>query len=88
MAGIEDELRGITESSRILKKYLYTNALLYETVIDSQTQRINYGYQSGREGKRKIRRMGLNIHTRYKLDNQQGSTIEHRALGSIFCNNL
>jgi len=28
-----------------------TNELIYKTEIDSQTQKINYGYQRGRWGK-------------------------------------
>ena len=49
-----------------------------------------YGYQ-GRNmgGSDKLGDWDWHTHTTiYKLDNQQGPTVEHRELYSIFCNNL
>ena len=49
-----------------------------------------YGYQRGRlAGRDKLGDWDWHIHTTiYKIDNQQGPTVEHRELYSIFCNNL
>ena len=47
-----------------------------------------YGYKRGSGGgiDQELRR---NIHTTtYKIDNQQGPSIQHKELYSIFCNNL
>ena len=30
----------------------------------------------------------VNVKKRYKIDNQQGTTVQYRELSSIFCNNL
>ena len=46
------------------------------------------GYQRGR-GVDKLGVWDEQIHTTiYKIDNQQGPTVQHRELYSIFCNNL
>ena len=49
-----------------------------------------YGYQRGKErGRDKLGGWDEQIHTTiYKIDNQQGHTVQHRELYSIFCNNL
>ena len=51
-----------------------------------------YGYQrgKGREGRRdKLRVWDQQIHTtKYKTDNPQGPTVQHRDLYSTSCNNL
>ena len=45
-----------------------------------------YGYQKGKTGINQ--EFGIKIHTTiYKIDNQQGPTIQHRKLYPIFCNN-
>ena len=49
-----------------------TNELTYKPLIDSQTQKTNYGYQRGRGGRDKLGIWDQQIHTTiYKIDNQQ-----------------
>ena len=49
-----------------------------------------YGYQRGKlEGRGKLGVWDWHIYTAvFKIDNQQGCTVQHRELYSIFCNNL
>ena len=48
-----------------------------------------YGYQRGKGGRDKLEVWDQQIHTTiYKTGKQQGPTVQHRELYSIFCNNL
>ena len=49
-----------------------------------------YGYQRGNVGGRdKLGVWDYHIHTTiYKIDNQQGPTVQHKELYSVLCNNL
>ena len=45
---------------------------LYKTETDSQAEKINYGYQSGKGGD-KLEEFGINIYKQvYKIGKQQG----------------
>ena len=56
-----------------------------------QTHRLRkqtYGYQRGKVGGSKLGVWDWHVHTAvFKTDNQQGPTVQHRDLYSIFCNN-
>ena len=64
-----------------------TNELTYKTDTDSQTE--NKLRVTRREG---LGRGGINLEfihiLLYKIDNQQGPTVLHKELFSIFCDNL
>ena len=47
-------------------------------------------YQRGEEvGRERNYEFGISIHTAiYQLDNQEGSTVQHRELYTVPCNNL
>ena len=48
-----------------------------------------YCYQRGKEGRDKLGVWDERMHTTvYKIDKQQGPTVQHRELYSVFCNNL
>ena len=48
-----------------------------------------YGYQKGGGERDKLGVWDENIHTTmFKIDNQQGPTVQHRELYSISCKNL
>ena len=55
-----------------------------------ETHKQTYGYQRGNTGgKDKLGVWDQQIHTTiYKIDNQEGPTVQHRDLYSIYCNNL
>ena len=65
----------------------YVNELIYKT--DSETQKTNLCCQRQSGGVTNQGVWNKNIHTTiYAIDNQQGSTIQHWELYSLFCNNL
>ena len=45
-----------------------TNVFIHNTEIDSQIQKTNYGYQTGRRGQGYVRSLGLTD----RIDKQQG----------------
>ena len=67
-----------------------TNELISKQKEDSQAQKTNLELPKGRSSRREINyKVGINIHTTvYKTDNQEGSTVEHRELYTLSCNNL
>ena len=66
-----------------------TNELIYRTETDSQTQKTNLWLPKGKGGRDKLGVWGQQIHTTvYKIDKQQGPTVQHRELYSISYNNL
>ena len=69
-----------------------TKTLIYETETDSQTQRTDLWFSRGKHGTGGInQKPGINTNTLttiYKIDNQQGPTVQHKELYSIFCDNL
>ena len=73
------------------KKKNDTNELIYKTEIDSQTQRTNLRLPKGKQ-RHKRDKLGVwdqQIQTTiYKIDKQQGPSIQHRELSSMSCNNL
>ena len=73
-----------------LKKKKDTNEPIYKTEIYSQTQKTNLWLPKGKGvGRDKLGIWYQQILTTvYKIDNQQGPTIQHRELYSISCNNL
>ena len=86
-----------TEKDNIIQQRLYveskkndTNELIYKTEADSQTQKTNLWLPKGKGGRRN--KLGIweqHIYTTtYKTDKQQGPTVQHRELYSIFCNKL
>ena len=72
------------------KKMIQAN--LFTKQKQTQTHRLQkqtYGYQRLTKGKEKLGVWDWHIHTTiFKTDNQQGPTIQHRELCSLFCNNL
>ena len=47
-----------------------------------------YGYQGEKRGRARSAVWDRHVYTTiFKIDNQQGPTVQHRELGSIFCNN-
>ena len=66
------------------------NELIYKTETDSQTQETNVWLPKGKGSRGGINQeVGINIYTTiYKIDNQQGPTVQHRELCSILYNNL
>ena len=68
---------------RILKKwYKWFFELVYKAEPDHRLRELTYGYQ-GRWGVEKVQGKG-----KLGVWDWQGSTIQHRELCSIFCNNL
>ena len=67
-----------------------TNELIYETETDSQTKTMNFGYQWGRmEGRDSQGVWDPHLHTAvFKMDNQQGPTVQHREVCSVLCGSL
>ena len=67
-----------------------TSELIYETKIDSQTQKKKKKLMVTKGEKRVRNKLGINrLHTTiYKIDKQPGPTVWHRALYSLSCNNL
>ena len=62
-------------------------------IKQKQSHRVSkqtYGYQGGRMGSRDSYGVwNSHVHTAiFKMDDQQGPTVEQRKLNSIFCNNL
>ena len=68
-------------------KYV-TNELIYKTETDFRHRKQTYGYQRGKEvGRDKLGVWDQQIQTTvYKVDKQQGPTVQHRELYSISCN--
>ena len=64
-----------------------TNEFIYETETDSQTQRTDLWLQEGGAvGEGCIGIWGQQMHTSiYRMEKQQGPTVEHRELYSISC---
>ena len=64
-----------------------TNEPIYETETESRTQRIDWWLPRGREWER----VGLGVWDQqmqtgiYRMDKQQGPTVQHRELYSISC---
>ena len=67
-----------------------TNELIYKTETDSQTQKTNLWLQKEKGGRGQINQeFGLtdtNYYTVYKIDKQEGPTVQHRELYSISYN--
>ena len=63
---------------------------MYKTEIDSQALRTHIGLQRGKGGGGdKLGVWDQQIHTTvYKIDKEQGPTVEHRQLYSVSCNGL
>ena len=58
--------------------------------MDSQTQKTNFWLSNGQQvrGREINEEFGINIYTTiYKKDKKQGSTVWHRELQSVSCNN-
>ena len=65
-----------------------TDELIYKTETDSQTQKTNM-VMEGEAGRDILGDWDQQIQTTiYKIDKQQGPTVQHRELYSISCNNL
>ena len=73
-----------------LKKKKGTNELIYKTEIDPQTQKTNLWLPKGKGGGRdKLGVWDEQIHTTlYKVDKQQGLTIQHRKLYLVSYKNV
>ena len=66
-----------------------TNELITEQKQTHRFRKQTYGYQRGKVGRGINQEFGTNIHTTtYKIDNQQGPTVQHRELCLIFWDNL
>ena len=68
-----------------------TNELIYKTETDSQTSGMKFWVPGLGVGEDQTGSLGLTckIHTAiFKIDNQQGPTVQHRECFSVFCNNL
>ena len=66
-----------------------TNELIYETETDPQTQTTGLWLPKGKEGEggNKLGVWDQQIQTTiYKINKQQGPTVQHRELYSISCN--
>ena len=65
-----------------------TNELIYKTETDSQIQKTNLWLPKGEgEGRDKLGVWDQQIQTTiYKIDKQQGPTVQHGELHSISCN--
>ena len=62
-----------------------TNELVYKTEIDSQTQKTNLRLPNGKGVGDKSGTWGKHTNTTiYNIDKQQGPTVQHRELYSIF----
>ena len=77
----------------LIKKNKDTNELIYKTETDLQILRTNLWLPKGECGINQ--ELGMNTHTHththttiYKIDNQEGPTVQHRELYSVFCDNL
>ena len=63
------------------------NELIYKTEMESQRQKTNIGYQTGKKGRGINWEYGINrYYYIYKVDKQQGPTVQHRELYSISYN--
>ena len=63
------------------------NDLIYKAETDSQTQKANLWLPKGKAGRDKLGVSDQRIQTTiYKIDKQQGPTVQHRELYSISCN--
>ena len=63
-----------------------TNELIYKTETDSQAQKTNLWLPKGKGGGDKLGVWNQEIQaTIYKIDKQQGFTVEHRELYAISC---
>ena len=60
-----------------------TNESIYKIETDSQTLKTNLWLPKGKCGRVQIKTLCM-----YKINNQQGPTVQHRELYSMFCNNL
>ena len=71
-------------------KKIDTNELIYKTETDSQTQKTNLWLPKGEVGGRdKLEVWDQQKQTAiYKIDKQQGPTVQHRKLYLISCNKL
>ena len=69
-----------------------TNELTYKTETDSQTEKPNLWLPKGKRGGGRRDKLGVwdqHIQTTiYKIDKQQGPTVQHRELYSMSCNKL
>ena len=65
-----------------------TNELIYETEIDSRTQKTGLWLPKGKgDGGDKLGVWDQQIQTNiYKIDKEQSPTVQHRELQSISCN--
>ena len=67
-----------------------THELIYKTERDSQTQKMNLWLPGGRPGGRESQGVwdGYVHSAIYKMDNQQGPTVQHRELYLMLCGSL
>ena len=67
----------------------YTWNLTYKTERDSQTQRMNLWLLAGKDGKGLLGSKDGHVRTAaFKMDHQQGPTVQHRKLYSMLCGSL
>ena len=67
-----------------------THELIYKIETESQTRRMNLWLQ-GRKGwgERESGSLGSHVHSvMFRVNNQQGPTVQHRELCLVLCNNL